>query len=138
MFDALEALVDERVAHDEGTPLLILELLLHQVHGWCLFLVFLLVLLLCGGVILLGRLDWCVELLQALQVIQHRIDSRHHVLRAMSELILLCVVSRVLRLLSALHASRTARHILCVLLSRQPLQGLIQILKLLVLLLPQL
>ena len=78
----------------------------------------------------------CLILVKSLQMAEHGINASNHVLSLhtlSSSLLLGCPI-----LLPALQASRPARDTLGVLLSCQPLQSFVQVLKLLVLLLPEL
>jgi len=135
-------LIYEWITHDESVSLLAFVLLLHKVHGLSLLFLLLLLLLLgvvgvlalplgCGGVV--GDLLGGVVFLKSVQVVQHRIDSGDHILGIVSVLWLICVGCSIPLLLATLHATSTTRDILCIFFSSQPLQRLIQILKLFIL-----
>ncbi len=150
LLDALEPLIHQRVSHDEGTPLLVLKLLLQQVKASIiivviLFILFLILLfarcatafLLLAGCLLTG---WSlVLLLKSVQMAEHWIHAGHQVLLLrVAGLRLLNGVCGIPLLLASLQPARASRNILCVLLSSQSLQGLVQILELLILLFSQL
>ena len=150
LLHALEPLVHQRVSHDEGTPLLVLELLLQQVealHIRILFLLFPILLFARRAAILLftGRCismlaGWTwVLLLKSVQMAEHWIYAGHQVL--LLRVVGLCLLNGVRSiplLLASLQPACTSRNILCVFLSSQSLQGLVQILQLLILLFSQL
>lgn len=76
LLDALESLVDQRIAHYQRTSLLVFKLLMQQIHLLSLLLLLFSALLFKH---VLGFLTYCF-LGILVQHGQHRVDSGHHIL----------------------------------------------------------